>query len=184
LGRSVFSLDDIASSLTSSDPGIREDLRSAFGPRVFSAKGHLDKRWLATVVFRDKNSLRKLNAIVHPRVLSVLRRNISRLPSSRRLPYIVVESALIFEARLEKTFDLILLVHAPLKLRISRAKRQKGLSRAEILRRVTNQITVPLARQGAQFSLSNTGNLANLSRSVRILDRVFTAIAGGAPKTP
>jgi len=181
-GRSVFSADEIATQLTRSDPKIQVALRGAFGPQAFTPHGKLDRHWLASEVFRNKVKLRKLNAIVHPRVLSVLRQQIRQLPPSKRHPFTLVESALVFEAGLENMFDLILVVHSALSIRISRVRAQTGLTRPEILRRVANQLSPAEARKMADFSVSNSGNLANLRRAVLILDRLFLSLARNPPK--
>lgn len=181
-GRSVFSADEIATQLTRSDPKIQVALRRAFGPRAFTPHGKLDRHWLASEVFRNKAKLRKLNAIVHPKVLRILTQRVRHLSPSKRYPFILVESALVFEAHLENMFDLILVVYSPLNKRIARVQAQTGLTRPEILRRVANQLSPRESGKRADFTVSNSGNQADLRRAVLILDRLFSSMAEILPK--
>jgi dephospho-CoA kinase len=183
-GRVVFSADEIATKITDSDPRIRSGLRRIFGPLVFTPQGKLDRRRVASAAFGDKARLRELNALVHPKVITLLHRKIRQLPISQRHPYVIVESALIYEARLEEMFDFILLVHSPLNQRIARVRAQKGMSRNEVLRRVTTQILPSKAEKKADFTLGNTGSMSDLARSVVLLDNIFTTLAAGKSQKP
>lgn len=172
----MLSADEIAGDLAASDSGIKRDLSNLFGQDVYDAHGVLDRPRLASIVFRDSEKLRKLNSLVHPRVLKILRKKIRNLPPGQRYPFIVVESALIFEAGLESLFDVILLVHAPMEIRVQRVRTCKGLTRSDVLMRARAQISIPEAKRKAHFSISNDGTTRKLKATVRSVDTLLSIV--------
>jgi dephospho-CoA kinase len=77
---------------------------------------------------------------------------------------------LIFEANLADSFDVVVLVDAPLALRARRIRESGRLSAAEEVRRSGTQLTSLEKRKRADICLSNRGKRADLARSVKYLD--------------
>jgi dephospho-CoA kinase len=176
LGRTVLFADQIANNLTSSDPQIRSQLSREFGPSIFLSDGSLDRQKLSEIVFQNKSFLKKLDSIIHPRVVRHIRNTIDNLPPARQRPFVVVEAALIYEAHLEAMFDYIVVVDAPLDIRVSRAMTQRSLSETEVLRRVQAQIPAEkLARKG-DFVIHNHKTEAELQQQVFFLDGLFSTL--------
>jgi len=172
----VLSTDQIANDVVASDPSLKEQLSSSFGQDIYDDLGVLDRPRLASIVFRDSEKLRKLNSLVHPHVLKILQKKIRNLPPRQRYPFIVVESALIFEAGLENFFDVVLLVHAPREIRVRRVRKTKGLTRKEFLARTRTQTPRLDAKRRAHFSISNGGSIKRLKVTVRLLDTLLSTL--------
>ncbi len=75
--------------------------------------------------------------MVHPWVMQQFEQWVARQVSSA----VIMESAIIYEAHLEHHFDKVIVVDAPLELRIRRIlKRNPELTQEEILQRMSNQL--------------------------------------------
>jgi len=112
-------------------------LADTFGPEVLDAKGTPDKVKLATLVFNNDDSLRKLNAIIHPLVISDFENWATQYESN---PYVLLESAIVFENKLESVFDSVIVVIAPENQRIDRVATRDNFSTGQILERIKNQM--------------------------------------------
>ena len=176
LGARVLSADALAARITDSTPSLLRALRRRFGPGIFSGDGALDRRKLAAIVFRSPSRLAALNRLVHPVVIARIRREIA---ARRARPGVmIIESALIYEAGLEKLFDYVVVVDAPRDQRIARVMRRDHVSRADVLRRMRAQHYGTRALRQADVVLVNDGSrqrlmegCGRLYRLLRRLDR-------------
>jgi len=173
LGRIVLSADLIAKNLTATDPEIRSELRKAFGPAIFASDGTLDRKELGRIAFRNRSLLRKLNSVIHPKVIAHIEREVSSLSSELRHPYIVVEAALIYEAKLDSMFDYVIVVDAPLKDRLERVSKRDELPKDEVLMRGRTQMSTAEKIEKADFVIANRQGEKELEDRVLFVDRVL-----------
>lgn len=105
---------------------VYEAIVEHFGDSVVRADGRLDRRLLADLAFHQ-NRFAELNLIVHPPVIAAQQEWADKIFAKYPDAVVVVESALIFEADRQgsapgwrKRFDRIILVTAPVEVRIAR----------------------------------------------------------------
>lgn len=117
-------------------PEIKEKIISVLGKEAYLNETNLNKKYISDKLFNDKKLLEKINAIIHPAV----GKDFKQFEKSNiEHKYIIKETALLFEAGLNKSVDKIILVTAPLGMKISRIKKRDGLSEQEILLKINNQ---------------------------------------------
>src|SRR5579875_2276284 len=68
LGAVVWDADVIGHSVYEPGMPAREELIAAFGPAIVGADDRIDRKALGRIVFADPDALKRLNAIVHPRI--------------------------------------------------------------------------------------------------------------------
>jgi dephospho-CoA kinase len=149
-GVAVYDSDSRAKQLMSEDVMLRAELIEAFGDAVYGASG-LDRAYLAKSVFGNDEALRKLNAIVHPAVM----RDFAGWAEVQEGDYVVLESAILFEAGLADRVDSVVAVMAPESLRLERAMARDGASRDEILRRIRSQMSDDERMERAKYAVVN-----------------------------
>lgn len=149
-GVAVYDSDSRAKQLMSEDMMLRAELIEAFGDAVYGASG-LDRAYLAKSVFGNDKALRKLNAIVHPAVM----RDFAEWAEVQEGDYVVLESAILFEAGLADRVDSVVAVMAPESLRLERAMARDGASRDEILRRIRSQMSDDERMERAKYAVVN-----------------------------
>lgn len=148
-GYPVYISDRQASELINKNTEIRSALTGLFGTTLYSNDNNLDKKKLAGIIFNDKTALQKVNAIVHPVVLEDFRRW-SLLQSGN---LVFFESAILFEAGLEKNFDLIISVYASRQTRIQRVVDRDRICREEVVKRIENQMADEIKCQKSDFTI-------------------------------
>ncbi|MFR6635199.1 MAG: dephospho-CoA kinase [Alistipes onderdonkii] len=98
--------------------------------------GQLDRAYLAGIVFADPQALADLNALVHP----VVMRDFDAWAARQEGSYVILESAILFEAGLEGSVDKTVAVLAPRELRIERTCRRDGCGADQVVRRIAAQL--------------------------------------------
>ncbi len=136
MGIPVFYADEEAKKLYS-DPIVLLQIKAKFGTSVFTNQ-QIDFTKLATLVFSDAEALEWINRLIHPIILH----QFNQWCLDQKTPTVMMESAIIFEAHLEGFFDKIIVVDAPLQVRIERIKkRSPHLKDEEIMKRIEAQIS-------------------------------------------
>ena len=164
-GVAAYDSDSRAKALMASSPELREQIIECFGPAAYDGKA-LNRRYLAERVFNDKEALTKLNAIVHPAVMA----DFERWAEGEEGNYVVRESAILFEAGLEGSFDATVSVMAPEELRLERAMKRDGATEEQIRERMRNQLSDEERCDRSTFAIVNI-ELDDLEDDVEQLHR-------------
>jgi dephospho-CoA kinase len=120
---------------------------------------------LGELAFSSVEKKDKLNRIVHPYLLSALRKKIKQFRKKGK-GLIVVDAALIVEWRLQKELDYLILVESTLKNRLKRLMEYQGYSQKEALKRVKMQLKDKVRRRYADCIIRNDKNLKELRGKV------------------
>lgn len=142
------------------------EVAAAFGSGVLRADGTLDRQVLAEVVFTDEAARARLNAIVHPRVGARTAELVAAAPPDA---VVVQDVPLLVENGLGAGFPLVVVVHAPLDVRIRRLRADRGMSEAEARVRIAAQADDGARRAAADVWLDNSGDVAGLHAVVDAL---------------
>jgi len=172
-GFTVLNADDTARKLMQTDKEIRRKLIEKFGSEVF-IDNKLNSKFISNIVFNDKNKLKLLNSIVHPATIKNISEEITERQKTENL--IFVESALVFEAKMEELFDHVLLVTADDDKRIERIKIRNNYSDSEILKIIENQIPENIKKSKSDFIIINNGNLEELKTKTEFFLRLFNSL--------
>ena len=186
-GFAVYDCDREAKRIIAENTEVQRAIIELLGEEAFVKKGTgyiYNTEYVAKRVFAEPELLEALNNIVHPAV----KEDILSLPFRRRVssgqsnragqgvgPVLFVESAILFEAGLDKLCDKIIVVEAPEEVRIARtiARDYKGAATPENINKVRARIRAQKsptgnATQGKIYTVLNDGSLV-LSR---IVDRI------------
>jgi dephospho-CoA kinase len=150
LGIPVYYADKEAKRLMSEDPEIRKEVIKHFGEEAY-ADNLINRRFIAEIVFKDKQKLQLLNSLVHPITIARAEEWMRR----HQTPYVIKEAALIFESGSQETLDYVIGVSAPLNIRIQRTMKRDEVSREEVLNRMQNQIQESIKMRLCDFVIRN-----------------------------
>ncbi len=150
LGIPVYIADVEAKRLMVESDTIVTGVTDLFGPKAY-IDGVLNRSFIASQVFDNKEKLEALNAIVHPAV----HQDFENWVAKQDAPYVLKEAAIIFENRGEKKLDFTILVTAPLEMRIARVLKRDKTDREAVLSRMNNQWGDDKKRALATFCIEN-----------------------------
>lgn len=151
LGIPVYIADDEARLITES-PEILQSIQKVFGKDVFNDK-RLNRAKLAQIVFENSEKLQQLNAIIHPAVKKHFK---NWVLNHSNVPYVLKETALLFETGSYVDCDLIISIIAPVESRIERVMKRDAMSREEVLKRINSQWTDAKRIEKSNFIIDNT----------------------------
>lgn len=147
-GVPVYVADERAKELMQQQPLLGE-LQLAFGD-CFEGE-ELNRKRLAERVFGNTEELQRLNAIVHPAV----RADFRSWCSQQQADYVVLESAILFEAKFDTEVDISVGVLAPMSLRIERVVKRDGCSEEHARQRIAVQMSDDDILARATFTIVN-----------------------------
>ena len=150
LGIPVYYADGAAKRLMNEDPRLIEQIIQHFGSNAYE-DGKLNRSYISSMVFNNKGKLDLLNSIVHPATI----RDSDDWMKLQNAPYVLKEAALIFESGSQQGLDYVIGVSAPAPLRIHRAMKRDGISRAEVTARMTRQIQETIKMRLCNFIIIN-----------------------------
>jgi dephospho-CoA kinase len=156
-------------------PGF-DEVVAAFGPGIVASDGGLDRGRLAAVVFADAAERARLEAIIHPLVRAETRRRIAAAAPDA----IVVNAVpLLVETGIEAEFDVVVVVQAPVAVRLDRVLASRGMSDGDARARIAVQASDAERAAIAWWVIDNEGTLGELRTEVARLWAALLARRGG-----
>lgn len=174
LGIPIYSSDIEAKRLMREDAFVRSAIQLAFGADIY-VNGLPDTRRLASIVFNDPAALEKLNQIIHPATMA----DAKKWMQAQQAPYVIKESALLFESGAAEGVDRIVGVYAPQSLRIQRVMQRESVDRETVLARMNRQINEEIKRRLCDYIITNDEQQPLLPQ-VLALHEVFLDLSRGA----
>jgi dephospho-CoA kinase len=152
------------------EPGTRayDEIVAEFGAGVVGADGRIDRRRLGALVFADAEKLKRLNAIVHPRVEEEMVRLFGEWEKNGVADAAFVEAALLVEAGYQKNLDGLVVAWCRPEQQIERLL-ARGLSEVEARRRIAAQMPVGEKLKFATEKIDCSGSMEETRRQVEEL---------------
>ena len=161
----IIKADPLAKDLTNHSPEIRQALVAEFGKDVYLDSGTLNKALLSQLVFSDVETRERINQIIHPQVFKAIQDRVNQLKQENQ-SLVGVEAALIYESKMERILNAVVVVTAPIEKRIEWIKSRDGFSQEEILKRINSQMPLEEKIKRADYVIENDGALSDLAEKV------------------
>lgn len=136
LGIPCYDSDAEAKRLMNTDRDLAARIRSLLGSGAYTEQG-LDRAYVSARVFGHPELLQRLNAIVHPAV----EHDFARWAEEQQAPYVIEESAILFESGADRLMDRTVAVVAPESVRIRRVCRRDGRDEQAVRARIAHQMS-------------------------------------------
>ena len=133
-GIPVYSSDDAAKRMYFL-PEVRQQIRERFGDGFYISENELNRKYISELVFSDETAQRDLEGILYPALFVDFEQWTARQSAS----YVLFESALVFEKRLEKRFDAVVMVSASEATRLRRAMARDHCDEGAVRARMAKQ---------------------------------------------
>lgn len=170
LGIPVYYADDAAKRIMNEDETLKQQIIKNFGGDSYT-NGKLNRAYLASVVFQDKNKLAILNSLVHPATI----RNSIMWMKQQTTPYAIREAALIFESGVQGQLDYVIGVSAPIELRIERAIQRDNITRDQVMERMDRQINETIKMRLCDFVIINDGKKPVITQVLKLHEKLLMA---------
>ena len=156
---------DIISREVINYPEVVNRLVEEFGKEILEEEAESQKKSkerkisrnkLGQIVFKDEKKVAVLNSIMHPPIIEEMRRQIKELRQKHKTVFVEVQ--LLFEAKLEKEFDLTVLVYADKKTQLERVLKRDGRKEEEVQQIINAQMDMTEKRRLSNYIIENNGD--------------------------
>ena len=160
-GYPVIDLDVISREVIEY-PEVIDELVRNFGNEILenqnniSGKKSISRNKLRQTVFKEEKKVSVLNSIMHPPIVEEMRRQVENLKKNYKTVFVEVQ--LLFEAKLEKEFDLTVLVYADKKTQLERVLKRDGRKEEEVQQIINAQMDMTEKRRLSNYIIENNGD--------------------------
>lgn len=149
---------------------VKQKIQNLFSESILNPDYSLNRKKIAEFVFNNPNKLKELNAIVHPEVKLHFK---NWLKAHKDFSFIIKEVAILFETGGNKECDKVILITAPVELRIERAMKRDNLTKKDILVRINNQLPESKKKKMSDFIIENI----DLNNTFLKIDEILKILA-------
>ncbi len=167
LGVPVYNSDEEAKKLMRKSKKLKKAIIELFGNEAYKDK-KLNKKYLSSQIFNDSALLQKLNAIVHPAV----RNHFLKWAKHQDAPFVIQETAIIFENNMQDFYDMIILVTASKESRLQRVMIRDGVEIENIEARMKHQLPDAKKISLSDYIIDNI-DLATTALKVKEVNRLL-----------
>ena len=166
LGLPVFDADEASRQAVAAGSEGLKLVQQTFGSEYLTTTGELNREKVAALVFRDKEALKKLEAIIHKIVLSEVDCFLQEC-RSQGCQAAVLDVPLLIECGWHEKVDVVWLVAVSIEEQIKRAMLRSGMPEADVKRRIAAQMSLEEKKAYAGVVFDNSGELENTLSAVR-----------------
>lgn len=164
-GVPVLDADKTVHRLLQSDSTTISNLVEEFGTEILGENTHINRSKLGSLIFRDEDARRRLEDIVHPRVVECMKAEEATVRDTGA-KFCFWDVPLLFEAGFEKFVDEVWVVWVPLDLQLLRVLARDKLCLAEVEARIEAQGSLDKKRQQADVVIDNSGSIFETERQL------------------
>ena len=162
-GAVVLDADQIGRLILDTNKDVRKQVCVLLGADILLENGEFDRQRIAGKVFANTELLEQFNAIIHPKLLQKIEKNIADLQKNTTYQVIVVDAAVIFEAGFEHICDTIIVIAADDDVRMERMRRSGKFAENDIQCRMAAQIPQAQKIDRADVIVRNNGTPEELN---------------------
>jgi dephospho-CoA kinase len=154
LGALTIDADELAHQAYFPDSPGFDPVVKRFGSQVLDEQGHVDRRVLGQMAFKDRQVLNDLEDIVHPLVVRAVEYMLEFSP----MPIVAVEAIKLLESGLKDLCDTIWIVDAPRQVLTDRLMQTRGMSSDDIASRLEQQADFSSFLEDRAATITNDGD--------------------------
>ncbi|MGB2757259.1 MAG: dephospho-CoA kinase [Acidimicrobiia bacterium] len=172
LGAHILDADAIARALLAPGGAMVEPVVAAFGDEIQAAPGAIDRSKLSEIIFADDEQRTRLNELMHP---AVGKETMAQLESADPESIVIVDVPLLVETNQETRYEHIIVVEAPIEVRLTRLV-ERGMTREDAIARIAVQASDEERRAVATWLIKNDGHLDHLRKHITVVWNELVAL--------
>ncbi len=163
----VYYSDQRSKYLSDKNSTIRNGLIDLLGEEAY-IDGTLNRVFVSECIFSNPDLRLKVNEIIHP----IVRKDFDDWASQQTSSLIFNEAAILFETGAYHQFDAVVLVCAPVSVRIQRVMLRDHCSKSSVEERIQSQWTDEQKRSLTKYCVENDGRQPVLIQLEKILSEL------------
>lgn len=165
MGIKVFDADLIAKDILETEE-VKEEIKEKLGKKFINLKSNsVDKKLLKKEIFNNPKKLEVLNGIVHPKVVDIYRKEYLKFKDIKEI--VIFDVPLLFEVKLEKYCDKVIVVDIDPEVQIERIRKRDNIDIGLIKKIIGTQIPRENRNLKADIVVENNGTLEELKQKIK-----------------
>jgi dephospho-CoA kinase len=169
LGSPVIDFDLIARQVVEPGTPALAKIVDYFGKQVLQPDGHLDRKKLSDLVFRDIEKRKVLESFTHPPIYEEFFNQVNAITEKDPDAVIQVAVPLLIELNLSYLFDAVVVVHIPADEQVKRLAERDGISVENAANILKAQLPIEEKKAFASYLINNEGDLKTTREQVESL---------------
>ncbi len=166
----IYDADSKAKYLINNDLSLKKSIKNLLGDTAYTSTDEYNRAWVASQVFNNADLLKQLNSLVHPCVHKDAHDWVKKYPKS---PFLLYEAALMKAAGDSNMFDKVIVVNAPIDLRIKRIQARDKRSEQEIKDIIARQISDEERLKIADYVIENDDKKPVLEQVLGLYEKIL-----------
>ena len=168
MGAVILDADKVGHEALNSDTDIRREVVAAFGKQVLAPNGDIDRRKLGEIVFKNFDSLSRLNQIMHPRMFEIVKAQLEDY-QQQGVDVVILEAPILLEAGWTSLVDEVWVTVVSEDTVLRRLEKRTGLSEEEVLARIHSQLSTEERVRHADVVINTDCDLDEVKTKVKEL---------------
>ncbi|MBA7592315.1 Dephospho-CoA kinase [subsurface metagenome] len=168
LGAKIVDADELGHSVILPHRPAWKKITRLFGKGILQNDLTIDRGKLGKIVFTNQALLKKLNEITHPEIIKLIKKeiNLAKNKTHNREKILIIDAALIYEAKIDRLMDKIIAVYIDEGEQIKRLIKRNNLSKEEALQRIKSQMPMKEKVKMADYVIDNSSSLDKTKKQV------------------
>ena len=175
LGAYIIDADKIARQVVEPEKPAWLEIVKFFGRDIINKDKTINRKRLGEIIFNDPVKKRKLEEIVHPKVIEEENRLVKEYGRKNPNGIVIIDAALLIEAGSHKRVDKLIVVYADKETQFKRLSERDRLSRADAEKRTASQLPLDKKVKMADFVIDNSKGIEETRRQT--ID-IFNKLSG------
>jgi len=171
-GIPVVDTDNLARRVVAPGQPALSEIQRAFGDEVISPEGTLRRDVLARIAFSDPSAREKLEAITHPRIRELWKKDLEEWQARTMHKAVCVVIPLLFETNAESEFDATICIACSPSTQRSRLA-IRGWGAEQTAQRIAAQWPIDKKMAKANYVVWNEGSLEILAAQLEVIAGQF-----------
>ncbi|MEH7609667.1 dephospho-CoA kinase [Gottfriedia acidiceleris] len=170
----IVDADVIAKEVVEIGQPAYKKIVEAFGSEVLLNSGEINRPFLGSIIFNNKEKRLQLNEIVHPEVRREMKEQADRYIKEGE-PLVILDIPLLYEGNSIKLVEKVIVVTVSEENQLKRLMNRNGLSKEDALLRIASQIPVKEKAARADYVIDNNGDFEDTKRQVKdLLNKIIS----------
>ncbi|MDI6617345.1 MAG: dephospho-CoA kinase [Clostridiales bacterium] len=159
LGAFIIDADMVAREVVRPGENAYKNILIRFGSGILNQDGTLNRKALGNIIFNDRYKLMLLNNITHPEIRRAVIDKLKKVKDEDKYNVIIIDAALLLEAKMDDIVDEVWLVYADLGTQIQRLVKRDNMTEKEARMRINSQMPVEEKMKRSDKIIDNSGDI-------------------------
>jgi len=174
LGAIILDADEYARRVVAPGLASHAALKDLVGPGLFERDGTLKRGELHRKIIREPDLRQRIDAVLHPFISSAMREEWKKQKELNPDAVIVFDIPLLFEAQMDRDYDIIILVYSAPEVQLQRLMDRDNLTRSDAELTVSMQFPIDSKKARSDYIIENSGDIGH---TIRQVDEVWEKIS-------